>query len=162
VVSSKVPAVAWGNYMTTLVLLLVLGLTPLPQDPPQEERPRVPKDSIELVITGCLKGRLLIVSDLRQTDTQAGPIIRAKTFRLAGKGEVMKAVKKEDRHLVDVIGVVKKSALIEPGVKVGKGIVIGGGQPTAGSGMRSSPNPSEFIPVLDVETVRLRSTSCSG
>lgn len=148
--------------MTTLVFLIVLGLTPLPQDPPQEERPRVPKDSIELVITGCLKGRLLIVSDLRQTDTQVGPIIRAKTFRLAGKGEVMKAVKKEDRHLVDVIGVVKKSALIEPGVKVGKGIVIGGSQPTAGSGMRQSPNPAEFIPVLDVETVRLRATSCSG
>ena len=110
-----------GDHMTMLVLLIVLGLTPLPRIPPQEERPRVPKDSIELVITGCLKGRLLIVSDLRQTDTQAGPIVRAKTFRLAGKGDVMKIVKKEDRHLVDVIGIVKKSALIEPGVKVGKG-----------------------------------------
>ena len=148
--------------MTTLVLLIVLGLTPLLQDPPQEEKPRVPKDSIELVITGCLKGRLLTVSDVRETDTQSGPIIRAKTFRLAGKGEVMKAVKNEDRHLFDVIGIVKRSALIEPGLRVGKGVVIGGGQPTAGSGMRPSPNPAEFIPVLDVETVRLRATSCSG
>lgn len=146
--------------MTTLVLLIVLGLTPPPQEPSQEERPRVPKDSIQLVITGCLKGRMLIVSDLRQTDTQAGPIVRAKTFRLAGKGDVMKDVKREDRHLVDVIGLVKRSALTEPGVKVGKGIVIGGGQPVSGSGMR--PNPSEYIPVLDVESVRLRSTSCSG
>jgi hypothetical protein len=148
--------------MTTLVLLIVLGLTPLLQDPPQEEKPRVPKDSIELVITGCLKGRLLTVSDVRQTDTQSGPIIRAKTFRLAGKGEVMKVVKQEDRHLVDVIGIVKKSALVEPGLRVGKGVVIGGGQPTAGSGMRPSPNPSEYVPVLDVETVRLRATSCGA
>ena len=148
--------------MMTFVLLIVLGLTLPPQDPPQEERPRVPKDSIELVITGCLKGRLLSVSDLRETDTQSGPIIRAKTFRLAGKGEVMKIVKKEDGHLVDVIGLVKKSALIEPGMKVGKGIVIGGGQPTAGSGMRPSPNPSEFVPVLDVESVRLRAISCGA
>jgi hypothetical protein len=147
--------------MTTLVLLIVLGLTPPPQEPSQEERPRVPKDSIQLVITGCLKGRMLIVSDLRQTDTQVGPIVRAKTFRLAGKGEVMKAVKREDRHLVDVIGLVKRSALTEPGVKVGKGIVIGGGQPVSGSGAMR-PNPSEFIPVLDVESVRLRSTSCTG
>jgi hypothetical protein len=145
-----------------LVLLIVAGLTPLLQDPPQEERRRVPKDSIELVITGCLKGRLLIVSDLRETDTQSGPIVRAKTFRLAGKGEVMKIVKKEDRHLVDVIGIVKKSALVEPGIKVGKGVVIGGGSPTAGSGMRPSPNPSEYVPVLDVETIRLRSTSCGS
>lgn len=148
--------------MTTLVLLIVLGLTPSPQEPSQEERPRVPKDSIELTITGCLKGRMLIVSDLRQTDTQTGPIVRAKTFRLAGKGEVMKAVKREDRHLVDVIGLVKRSALTEPGVRVGKGIVIGGGQPVSGSGIGTRPNPSEFIPVLDVESVRLRSTSCSG
>jgi hypothetical protein len=147
--------------MTTLVLLIVLGLTPPVQEPSQEERPRVPKDSIQLVITGCLKGRMLIVSDLRQTDTQVGPIVRAKTFRLAGKGDVMKAVKREDRHLVDVIGLVKRSALTEPGIKVGKGIVIGGGSPVSGSGgMR--PNPSEFIPVLDVESVRLRSTSCTG
>jgi hypothetical protein len=146
--------------MTTLVLLIVLGLTPRPQDPSQEERPRVPKDSIELVITGCLKGRLLAVSDVRQTDTQTGPIIRARTFRLAGKGEVMKAIKREDRHLVDVIGLVKRSSLVEPGLKIGKGVVIGGGQPTAGSGMR--PNPSEYIPVLDVETVRLRATSCGA
>jgi hypothetical protein len=148
--------------MMTPVLLIVFVLTLPPQDPPQEERPRVPKDSIELVVTGCLKGRLLIVSDLRETDTQSGPIIRAKTFRLAGKGEVMKIVKKEDRHLVDVIGLVKKSALIEPGMKVGKGIVIGGGQPTAGSGMRPSPNPSEYVPVLDVESVRLRAMSCGA
>jgi len=148
--------------MTTLVLVIVLGLTPLLQDPPQEERPRVPKDSIELVITGCLKGRLLAVSDVRQTDTQSGPIIRAKTFRLAGKGEVMKDVKKEDKHLVDVIGIVKRSALIEPGVRVGKGVVISGGQPTAGSGMRPAPDPSEFVPVMDVQTVRFRAASCGA
>ena len=148
--------------MTMLVLLIVLGLTPLPQDPPQEERPRVPKDSIELVVTGCLKGRLLIVSDVRETDTQAGPIVRAKTFRLSGKSEVMKVVKREDRHLVDVIGLVKRSSLTEPGMKVGKGIVIGGGQPTAGSGMRPTPNPSEYVPVLDVESVRLRAMSCGA
>ncbi len=148
--------------MTTLVLLIVLGLTPRLQDPPQEERPAVPKDSIELVITGCLKGRLLTVSDVRQTDTQSGPIIRAKTFRLAGKSEVMKAVKKEDKHLVDVIGIVKRSALVEPGVRVGKGVVISGGQPTAGSGMRPAPNPSEYVPVMDVETVRFRATSCGA
>jgi hypothetical protein len=148
--------------MKTLTLLIVLGLTPLPQEPAHEERPRVPKDSIQLAITGCLKGRLLIVSDLRQTDVQTGPIVQAKTFRLAGKGDVMKVVKREDRHLVDVTGLVKRSALIEPGVKVGKGIVIGGGQPVAGSGARPAPVPSEFVPVLDVESVRPRSTSCSG
>ncbi len=142
-----------------LSLILALAMTAL-QDNPQD-RPRVPKDSIQLVVIGCLKGRVLAVSDVRQEDTQSGPIVRARSFRLAGKKDVMSEVKREDRHLVEVTGLVKKSALMEPGIKVGKGIVIGGGQPAAGSG-GARPAPSEYLPVLDVASVRLRSTSCSG
>ena len=142
-----------------LSLILALAMTAL-QDNPQD-RPRVPKDSIQLVVIGCLKGRVLAVSDVRQEDTQSGPIVRARSFRLAGKKDVMSEVKREDRHLVEVTGLVKKSALMEPGIKVGKGIVIGGGQPVAGSG-GARPIPSEYLPVLDVASVRLRSTSCSG
>ena len=144
--------------MMTLALIVALGMTAA-QDNPQE-RPKVPKDSIQLVVTGCLKGRVLAVSDVRQEDTQSGPIVRARSFRLAGKEEVMADVKKEDGHLVDVTGLVRKSALIEPGVKIGKRIVIGGGQPVAGSGGR--PAPTESVPVLDVESVRARSTSCGA
>ena len=65
------------------------------QEPPQE-RPRIPDDSVELNVSGCLKGRVLAVSDTRETDTQSGPIVRGKSFRLAGKGDIMKEVKKED------------------------------------------------------------------
>ena len=146
--------------MMTLALVVALGMTAA-QDNPQE-RPKVPKDSIQLVVTGCLKGRVLAVSDVRQEDTQSGPIVRARSFRLAGKKEVMKDVKENDGHLVDVTGLVRKSALIEPGVKVGKRIVIGGGQPVAGSGGRPAPAPSEIVPVLDVESVRQRASSCGG
>lgn len=146
--------------MMTLALIAALSLTTA-QDKP-EERPRVPKDSVELVVTGCLKGRVLAVSDVRQTDTQSGPIVRARSFRLAGKKDIMKDVKDHDGHLVDVTGLVRKSALLEPGVKVGKGIVIGGGQPVAGSGGRPVPTPSEIVPVLDVASVRQRASSCSG
>lgn len=146
--------------MMTLALIAVLSLTTA-QDKP-EERPRVPRDSVELVVTGCLKGRVLAVSDVRQVDTQSGPIVRARSFRLAGKKDIMKDVKDHDGHMVDVTGLVRKSALMEPGVKVGKGIVIGGGQPVAGSGGRPVPTPSEIVPVLDVASVRQRASSCSG
>jgi hypothetical protein len=158
VVSSALPALPGIEKMTTLLLFVLLGAAAR-QDNPQE-RPRVPKDSIELVISGCLKGRILAVSDVRQTDVQSGPIVRSKSFRLAGKRDVMDAVKREDRHFVEVTGLVKRSALIEPGVRVGKNIVLGGGSPVAGSGTR--PSPSEFVPVMDVSAVRLRSASCKG
>ena len=143
--------------MTTLLLLFALALTG--QDNAQE-RPRVPKDSMLLVVTGCLRGRVLAVSDVRQEDTQSGPIVRAKSFRLAAKGEVMDDIKSHDRHLVEATGLVKKSALIEPGVKIGKRITIGGGSPTAGSGGR--PAPSEYLPVMDVSSIRVRNVSCGS
>jgi hypothetical protein len=144
--------------MTTFALVFALALA-TGQDNAQE-RPRVPKDSMLLVVTGCLKGRVLAVSDVRQEDTQSGPIVRSKSFRLAAKGEVMDDIKRHDRQLVEATGLVKKSALIEPGVKIGKRITIGGGSPTAGSGGR--PAPSEYLPVMDVSSIRVRNVSCGS
>ncbi len=145
--------------MLTTALLLLIGVS-MPQDSKQE-KPRVPKDSIELVVTGCLSGRVLAISDVRQVDVTSGPDVRARSLRVAGKKDVMKEIKRENHHLVEVTGLVRRSDLSEPGVKIGKGIVISGGRPMAGSpGAR--PAPTEFIPVIDVQSVRLRSTSCSG
>jgi len=143
-----------------ITLSLLLALLSSPQEN-QQEHPKVPKDSIMLVVTGCLKGRVLAVSDVRQTDTQSGPIVKSKSFRVSGKKDVMKDVKANDGHLVDVTGIVKKSALIEPGIKVGKSVTIGGGPPVAGSGS-TTPVPHEYIPVLDAESVRSRATSCGS
>jgi hypothetical protein len=143
----------------TFLLLAIFALAPAQETP--RDHPRVPKDSIELTVTGCLSGRVLAVSDVRRSDTESGPPVRAKSFRLAGKGDVMDDIKREDRHLVDVTGVVRKTALIEPGVKIGRRITVGGGNPVAGSS-GARPAPPEGIPVMDVWSVRSRSTSCGG
>lgn len=145
--------------MTTAALVLTLALAGIAQETPQEKK--VPKDSLMLVVTGCLKGRVLAVSEARREDTQSGPIIKAKSFRVAAKGEVMDDIKRYDNHLVEATGLVKKSALIEPGIKIGKGITIGGGPPVAGSG-GGRPVPSEALPVMDVTAVRVRNVSCAG
>ena len=79
--------------MITLALLLVSLTMAAPQETPKQEKPKVPKDSIELVVSGCLKGRVLAVSDVRQTDTQSGPIVKSRSFRVAGKKDVMNEVK---------------------------------------------------------------------
>jgi len=148
--------------MLILLLITTLGLAPGQEKPKDQERPKVPKDSIELVLVGCLKGRVLAVSDVREPDAQSGPDIRAKSFRLAGKKDVMNDVKEQDNHFVEVTGIVKRSALSEPGMKIGKGVVITGGRPVAGTGSGAPPPPTDFIPVMDVESVRMRSSSCSG
>ncbi len=145
--------------MTTAALVIALALTGAAQETPQEKK--VPKDSVMLVVTGCLKGRVLAVSDVREEDTQTGPIVRGRSFRLAAKGDVMDDIKKDDKHLVDVTGLVRKSALIEPGVKLGKHVTLGGGSPTAGSGGRPAPS-TDYLPVMDVSSIRVRNVSCAG
>jgi hypothetical protein len=143
--------------MKTLVLALLVGAASYQEA--GQERPKVPDDSVELVVSGCLKGRVLAVSDTRQTDTQSGPIVRAKSFRLAGKNDLMKLVKKEDNHFVEVTGIVKRSALDDRGIKIGKRVAIGGGSPV--SSPKSMPDPVADVAVMDITALRHRSTSCA-
>jgi hypothetical protein len=126
----------------------------------QEERPKVPKDSLLVTVTGCLKGRVLKAADVRQEDTTSGPVVRSHAFRLAGKKDVMKTVKEDDGQRVEVTGLIRKSALMEPGVKFKGGrVVVGGGTMASGSG--NLPDPAENVLVLDIWTVQSLGGSCS-
>lgn len=127
--------------------------------PVQEERPKVPKDSLMVVITGCIKGRVIRAADVRQTDTTSGVNIRSTTFRLAGKKDVMAVVKEQDGQRAEVTGLIKKSALIEPGIKFKGGrVVIGGG--TSAGATSSMPSPADNVLVLDALAVQGLGTSC--
>lgn len=126
----------------------------------QEERPKVPKDSVLVTVVGCLKGRVIKASDVRQEDVASGPIVRGHSFRLAGKKDVMQIVKEEDGHRVEISGLIRKSSLMEPGVKFKGGrVVIGGG--TMSSGTNSLPNPAENVVVLDAWSVQPLGGSCA-
>ena len=143
--------------MIILAALLTLALTA--QAEPQD-KPRVPDDSVELTVVGCLKGRAFTSMPQREADVQRGPNVGKRTFRLAGKKDVMDEVKKLDRRLVEIVGVVKRSALDDKGVKVG-GVAISGGSPVAPSGS-GIPNGVDNVPVMDVTSVRQRAASCSA
>jgi hypothetical protein len=143
--------------MKTVALALMLGVAAIQQK--GEERPRVPEDSVELSVSGCLKGRVLNVSDEREVGTQRGPIVKSRSFRLAGNGDIMKDVKKMDGHFVEVVGIVKRSALDDRGVTVGRRIAVGGGSPVAST--RSMPDPAANVAVMDISSLVHRSTSCA-
>jgi len=130
------------------------------QEPGQEKPKPVPKDSLRVVITGCVKGRVIRAADVRQTDTTSGLPIRSKTFRLEGKRDVMNGVKDVDGERAEVTGLIKKSALIEPGVSMmGGRVKIGPGTTGATS---SRPDPAQDVLVLDVESVREIGGSCAA
>jgi len=142
-----------------IALACLLAAAPLAAQ--QEEKPKVPKDSVFVTIVGCLKGRVIKASDVRQDDTMSGVVIRNHSFRVSAKKEVMNAVKDYDGDRVELTGLIKKSALMEPGVKFKGGrVVIGGG--TMASGSSSLPDPSESVLVIDAWTVQQLGGSCGS
>jgi hypothetical protein len=141
--------------MLVVVALLTLGLTGAQE---RQETPRVPKDSIELTVIGCLQGRILSTIESRNSDVETSPYVGQRTFRLNGKKEVTDEVKKRQHQLVEVTGLVKRSALDDKGIKAGR-VSISGGSPVAGMG--GLPTGVDQVPVMDVSAIRMRSTSCS-
>jgi hypothetical protein len=137
-----------------MFVLLALGA---PQEAAQE-KPKVPKDSVELTVVGCLKGRVLKTVENRQADVESGPYVGSRSFHLASKKKVTDEIKRQQGHLVEVTGIVKRSSLDDKGITAGR-VAIGGGSPVAGT--RSMPNPADNVIVMDVSSVRLRSTSCT-
>jgi hypothetical protein len=121
----------------------------------------VPKDSLLVVITGCIKGRVIRAADVRQTDTASGYTIRSSTFRLEGKKDVKKQIEALNEQRAEVTGLIKKSSLIEPGVKFKGGrVVVGGAAP--GSTPGSIPSPAENVVVLDALSAVALGGSCGG
>jgi hypothetical protein len=137
--------------MTTIVVILMLALM-TPQDVKQE-KPRVPKDSVELTVIGCLTGRALKTVRNRQADVESGPFVGERVFRLAGKKDVMEAVKKNNGRFVEVVGIVRRADLDDKGVQIGGATVSGGSR----TGL---PGPATNVPVMDVSAVRARGGSC--
>ena len=127
------------------------------QETPQD-KPKVPKDSIELTVVGCLKGRILKTADERRTDVETGPYVGERTFRLATKKPVTDELKKHQGHLVEVTGIVKRSALDDKGMKAGP-VTFGAGPPVAST--KSIPSPADNVAVMDVSSLRMRSSTCN-
>jgi hypothetical protein len=130
----------------------------------QEKEKKRDKDSIELLVTGCLKGRTLQADDVRPAnDDEEAPMVRARTFRVNGTREIRDEVKRQDKRYVEVTGLVKRSAL----TAVGPGITVGGARITVmpGSGDPSRTphaSPNAGILHIDVTALRVVGERCSG
>jgi hypothetical protein len=145
--------------LVRFLLACALAAVPIAAQQEQEKPKPVPKDSIRVDIIGCVKGRVIRAADVRQPDTTSGVEVRAKTFRLEGKKDVMKGVKEVDGQRAEVVGLIKKSALIEPGMKIMGGRVRIGTGSTGGT-TSSLPDPAQDVVVLDTESVQALGGSC--
>jgi len=146
--------------LARVTLACVLAAVPLIAQQQEEGKPKVPKDSVLAVITGCIKGRVIRASDVRQTDTTSGVNITGHTFRISGKKDVMTIVKEKDGERVEMTGLIKKSSLIEPGMRFKGGRIVVGGGSSGGTG--ALPSPADNVVVIDALTVGPAPGSCES
>ena len=117
------------------------------------------KNSIEVVVRGCLKGRELTADEISGSDALANEV--GMLFRLSAKGQVSDEVKKQNGHRVEITGLIKKSALAEPGLKLGGGRVVIGGSPMSTDPTKNpARNPQRRIVPMDVTLVEMIAETC--
>lgn len=140
--------------------LLLLGPCATATFAAAQER-KVPKDSVELAVQGCLAGRVLaVVAPDERHGPVRGPDVTGRSFRLSGKKPVIDEVKKHDGDLVEVVGLVRTADLAsyQPGMRVGRTRVVVGAPGTMDPNRPPSPGPG--LPVMDASSVRFLSEGC--
>jgi hypothetical protein len=148
-------------WMLPLFVAALAVAPPVTQDP--EPKP-VPKGSVQLAANGCLKGRVFTATAPREeTAPSQGPNVTGQHFRVAGKKDVMKLVKAHQGHFVEVVGLVKVSALAEnaPGKRVGNTTIKMGGGPRSSDPIhRQSGMAGVDVAIMDLLSVRYLSDTC--
>ena len=127
----------------------------------EQEQAKVPKDSSRIAIPGCTRDRVFIVADAPNHEPIGTRLEPGRRFRLAGKKDVLEAIRLREGTMVEVTGLVRKSDLEGgSGVKLFGGRVrIGGAQPQAPlSDVQRNSTYSEVV--LDVESYRVLTESC--
>ena len=125
-----------------------------------QQNDKVPKDSVKVTVTGCLKGRFLTTT--RTPRVVDGDELEASVdrFQISGKKPVLDEVKKHDRGQVEIIGSVRKRDLTEPGIRVAGGrVVISAGR--GGDRYGSPLPPPQRVIRLEAESVRPLDGPCA-
>src|SRR5512140_1725458 len=124
----------------------------------QEDDPKPRKDSVRLVVTGCLNKRVLNATRIETEDIT----VDVHDFSLSGKKDVMAEVKGRNKQPVTVTGWVRKVDLTEPGFKVG-GSHIRIGPATSSDPMRPElPDQTRRIITMEALKVAPAEGNCRG
>ena len=146
----------------TLLFLLSSLLVARPTSAQSPEEKPVPEDSLRIVAQGCLKGRVFTATsplDPAEAEVMSSPDVTGRSFRVSGPKPLMQDVKKHNKHLVKVVGIVRKSALRDnaPGARVGNTRIVIGAPGTMEPGGRP---PMPNVAVLDLSSVQFLASDC--
>jgi hypothetical protein len=146
--------------MRTLLSALTVAVLSAGLLASQDEERKIPKDSVEVVVAGCLKGRFLSTTRTPRIVDGGDLEARVDRFQITGKKAVLDDLKERDGDEVEIVGFVRKRDLKEPGIRVPGGrIVISGGR----GGDRYPPPPTgppQRVVPIDVRSVRALDGPC--
>jgi hypothetical protein len=152
----------WILLLSLLVSGVASSLVDVPGSVQEQEARTVPKDSVEVDARGCIKGRVFTgTGQPVEEGTVKGPDITGHSFRLTGKKDVMDLVKRYNGQYVEVVGIVRRAALDDPGV----GMRIGGarvviGAPGTDPTRMNAPSAAPSVAAMDLIAVRILSDRC--
>jgi len=113
----------------------------------QEIEQKPPKDSVQLVITGCLDKRVIDATRIEPPDVETD----VHDFQLSGKKDIMAEVKSRNKERVTVTGWVRKVDLAEPGLRLGNSNVRIG--PAASSDPMRPQVPEQTRRIVTMEVL---------
>lgn len=139
---------------TAMAVTLAVGWSSLLS---AQERP-VPKDSARLSMSGCARGRVFTVGRDPAHESGSYQLAEGMKIRLEGNKKVLGEIKTHEASMVEITGLMKQSAVVQPGIGVAGGrIRIAPVMPAGRTSPRDWVPPP---PVIDVESYRLLNSSC--
>ena len=130
--------------------------------PQEAETKKIPKDSVEIATRGCLKGRVFTATPAPEGEgVRRGPDVTGHHFRVSAPKDLMKVVKEHNGHLVEVVGLIRKSALSDSGI----GMKVGGtrvviGAPGTDPDRTMYNHPVGNVNVMDLTSIGFLSNDC--
>jgi hypothetical protein len=130
--------------------------------PQEAETKKIPKDSVEVATRGCLKGRVFTATPAPEGEgVRRGPDVTGHHFRVSAPKDLMKVVKQHNGHLVEVVGLIRKSALSDSGI----GMKVGGtrvviGAPGTDPDRSMYNHPVANVNVMDLTSIGFLSNDC--
>jgi hypothetical protein len=120
-----------------------------------EQEREIPKDSALVTLRGCARDRAFIVGPRSEDSPASLEIAPGRRFRMSGSKSILADIRKRERMMVEITGLVRKSDVAGPGgISLGGGRVrIGGGNPQSSVGAPGRDSAYNQA-VIDVESWR--------
>jgi hypothetical protein len=136
----------------TLVFAVSLGVAALAQEKP------VPKDSERIFIPGCARNRMFTVGPRREDQPGRSDIAPGTRLLMNGPKQLLNQIKSNESNEIELTGLIRKSDLTQPGVKIGDHIRIGPGPSPTGANPGRDYQSNQIM--IDVEGWRVLTGSC--